>query len=76
MITVEGTVERSPMGTGAWAFVTGDGVTYEIMKGAPAELLHAGVKAKVKGQVRDDVMSIAMIGKILEVKSVEIIQKG
>ena len=74
MITVEGTVERSTMGTGAWALVTGDGITYEIMKGAPAELLHPGVKAKVKGQVRDDVMSIAMIGEILEVKGFELVK--
>jgi hypothetical protein len=70
-LTVEGTVERSPMGTGTWALVTHDGNTYEIMKGAPKELLQPGLKVKAKGQVRDDVMTMAMIGPVLEVKSFE-----
>lgn len=73
MVTVEGTVQRSLMGIGTWALVTREGVTYEIMKGAPKELLQAGVEAKVTGQVREDVMSIAMIGSVLEVKSFELL---
>ncbi|MBN3925442.1 hypothetical protein [Nostoc sp. NMS4] len=72
-ITLTGTIERRDIGTGAWAFVTEDGVTYEIPKGADKELLKAGQKAKVKGQVREDVMTIAMIGPVLEVKSFEVI---
>jgi hypothetical protein len=70
-LTVEGTVERSLMGTGTWSLVTHDGSTYEIMKGAPKELLQPGLKVKAKGQVRDDVMTMAMIGPVLEVKSFE-----
>lgn len=72
-LTVEGTVQRSPMGTGTWALVTRDGSTYEILKGAPKELLQEGLQVKAKGQVREDVMTLAMIGPVLEVKSFEVI---
>lgn len=71
-ITLTGTIERRDIGTGAWALVTEEGVTYEILRGADKDLLKAGQKAKVKGQVREDVMTIAMIGPVLEVKSFEI----
>ncbi|NJR39405.1 MAG: hypothetical protein HC781_12035 [Leptolyngbyaceae cyanobacterium CSU_1_4] len=72
-LVVEGTIQRSPMGTGTWALVSRDGSTYEILKGAPKELLQAGLRVKVKGQVREDVMTLAMIGSVLEVKSFEVI---
>ncbi|MBD6615829.1 hypothetical protein FNW02_08295 [Komarekiella sp. 'clone 1'] len=72
-ITVTGTIERRDIGTGTWALLTDEGVTYEILKGADKNLLKAGQKAKVKGQVREDVMTIAMIGPVLEVKSFEVI---
>lgn len=72
-ITLTGTIERRNIGTGAWALVTEEGVTYEILRGADKNLLQAGQTAKVTGQVREDVMSMAMIGPILEVKSFEIV---
>jgi len=72
-ITVTGTIERRDIGIGAWAFVTDDGETYEILKGADKSLLKAGQKAKVTGQIRKDIMTMAMIGPALEVKSFEVI---
>jgi len=36
------------MGAGTWAVVTDDGVTYEVHKGAPKELLKPGQKVKAK----------------------------
>jgi cytochrome c-type biogenesis protein CcmE len=72
-MNVEGTIERKNMGPGTWALVTDGGQTYEIYQGAPAELLKPGQKVKVKGQIRDDVMTMAMIGPVLEVKSFEAI---
>jgi hypothetical protein len=72
-ITVTGKIERRNLGMGAWALVSDDGATYEILKGADKELLKAGQKAKVKGQVREDIMTITMIGPVLEVKSFEIL---
>ncbi|MCC5638384.1 hypothetical protein LC593_21605 [Nostoc sp. CHAB 5844] len=71
-ITVTGTIERRDIGMGVWALVTDDGEIYEILKGADKSLLKAGQKAKVKGQVREDIMTIAMIGPVLEVKSFEL----
>ncbi|MCU0571038.1 MAG: hypothetical protein MUF49_31290 [Oculatellaceae cyanobacterium Prado106] len=71
-ITVEGMVQRSGMGTGTWALVARDGTTYEIFQGAPADLLKPEQKVKVKGQIREDVMTMAMIGPVLEVKSFEL----
>jgi hypothetical protein len=71
-ITVTGTIQHRDIGTGAWALVTDDGVTYEILRGADKNLLQAGQKAKVTGKVRDDVMTVAMIGQVLEVKSFEV----
>jgi len=71
-ITVKGTVEKSTMGSGTWALVTDSGETYEIHHGAPDGLLKNGQQVEIKGQVRDDVMSIAMIGPVLEVKSFEV----
>lgn len=71
MITVQGTVQRSGLGAGTWALAAQDGTTYELHKGAPKDLLQAGQQVKVKGQIRDDVMTIAMIGPVLEVESFE-----
>jgi hypothetical protein len=73
-LTVEGKIERSAMGMGTWALVTADGSTYEILKGAPKDLLQPGLRVKAKGQVREDVMTVAMIGPVLEVKSFEVIE--
>ncbi|TAF08205.1 MAG: hypothetical protein EAZ77_07475 [Nostocales cyanobacterium] len=73
MITLTGKIERRNIGLGAWAFLTDDGVTYEILKGADKNLLKPGQTAKVTGKVREDIMTIAMIGPVLEVKSFEVI---
>lgn len=72
MITVEGVIQRSGMGMGTWALVTREGVTYEILQGAPKELLQPNLAVQVRGQIRNDVMTVAMIGRVLEVKSFEL----
>lgn len=74
MITIEGIIQRSGMGTGIWALVTADGVTYEILQDAPKDLLQPNLKVCVKGQVREDIMTVAMIGPVLEVKSFELVK--
>ncbi len=70
-ITVKGVIERKSFGTRTWALVTDEGETYEL-KDAPSELKKADLKVTVKGEIRDDVMTIAMIGPVLEVKSFEV----
>lgn len=74
MITVEGIVQRSGMGMGTWALITREGTTYEILKGAPKDLLQPSLAVRVKGEIREDVMTIAMIGPVLEVKSFELVK--
>ncbi len=72
-INVKGTIERKEMGTGTWALVSDDGTTYEIYKGASKDLLKPGQKVSVVGQVKADVMTLAMIGPVLEVQSFDVI---
>ena len=72
MITIEGIVQRSGMGMGTWALITHEGTTYEILKGAPKDLLQPNLAVRVKGEIREDVMTTAMIGPVLEVKSFEL----
>ncbi|MCL6434500.1 MAG: hypothetical protein K6T90_09865 [Leptolyngbyaceae cyanobacterium HOT.MB2.61] len=69
---VEGTIERKGLGPGTWALVSNDGKTYELHN-PPADLHKAGLNVKVKGEIREDIMSFAMIGPILEVKSFEVL---
>jgi hypothetical protein len=71
-INVTGVIERKGLGPGTWALVTDSGETYEL-KNAPDELKKANLKVKVEGQVRDDVMTFAMIGPVLEVKSFKVL---
>lgn len=71
-ISVKGVIERKGLGTGTWALVTDSGETYEL-KDVPDELKKSDLKVKVEGQVRDDVMTIAMIGPVLEVKSFKVL---
>jgi hypothetical protein len=71
-INVTGVIERKGLGSGTWALVADSGETYEL-KDAPAELKKSNLKVKVEGQVRDDVMTFAMIGPVLEVKSFEVL---
>ena len=70
-ITVTGTVERKGLGPGAWALVSEEGQTYELHS-APSDLKKDGLKVKVEGQLREDVMTFAMIGPVLEVKQFEV----
>jgi hypothetical protein len=69
---VTGTIEQKGFGFGTWALVTDAGETYEL-KDAPDALCKEGAKAKVKGKIRDDMMTLAAIGPVLEVESFEIV---
>jgi hypothetical protein len=72
-IQVEGTIERKGFGTGTWALVGTDGETYELHK-ASSDLHQKGLKVKIQGEIRKDVMTIAMIGPVLEVKDYEVLE--
>ena len=72
-ITLEGNVKRSTLGMGAWALVTPAGQTYEIYRDAPQALLQDGLAVKIEGQIREDIMTMAMIGPVLQVNSFEVV---
>ena len=69
---VTGKMEMKGFGFGVWALVTEDGTTYEL-KDYPAELEQEGIEVEVEGKIRDDVMTMAMIGKVLEVESYKLL---
>ncbi|AOY78795.1 hypothetical protein BJP36_01680 [Moorena producens JHB] len=71
-ISITGVIERKEMGSGAWALVSDSGETYEL-KNIPPELKQSGLKVTVTGEVREDVMTFAMIGPVLEIKSFELL---
>ncbi|VXD21841.1 conserved hypothetical protein [Planktothrix serta PCC 8927] len=68
-ITVTGTIERKGFGFGTWALVS-DNKTYELHN-PPSDLQKSGLRVTVQGQVRDDVMTLAMVGPVLQIESFE-----
>lgn len=69
MIKITGTIKHQDIGVGVWILVSDDGETYELYK--PSDTLREnGLKVTVEGKIRDDIMSMAMVGKILEIISV------
>lgn len=71
-MTVTGTIEKKGFGFGTWALVTEDGTTYEL-KDPPKELQQESIKVEIQGKIREDVMTIAMIGSVLEIESYKIL---
>ena len=70
-IEAQGTITFQNFGLGVWALAAND-ITYELFE-PPTELQHEGLTAKVTGNIRDDIMTVAMIGTVLEVQSFEIL---
>ncbi len=69
-ITVKGVIDRKGFGTGTWAIDSEQGESYELHN-PPSELQKKGLKVKIEGKIRDDIMTLAMIGPVLEVKKFE-----
>jgi hypothetical protein len=76
-IKIIGTVEYVDIGTGAWAIATNtDQQTdqqYEILQPAPQELLQDGLKVSINAKIRDDVMSLAAIGDVIEITNFQVL---
>jgi hypothetical protein len=70
-IQVEGKIERKGFGSGTWALVSPSGDTYELHQ-APSDIQKEGLTVRITGQIRADVMTLAMIGPVLEVEQFEI----
>lgn len=70
-MTITGKITWIEQGSGTWALVSDDGKTYELYGDKAAALDTEGQKVTVKGDIREDVMTMAMIGPVLEVQSFE-----
>jgi hypothetical protein len=71
-IKITGTIERQGFGTGTWALVSTQGITYELYK-SPAALHKTGLHVAVEGKIREDIATLAMIGPVLEVQTFELL---
>ncbi len=67
-VTATGKIAKKGFGLGVWALVTQEGKTYELYQ-PPSELCKSISQVKIAGKIRDDIMTAAMIGKVLEVTS-------
>ena len=72
-IQIVGTVEYIDISTGTWAIVTDTDERYEIWSPAPEAILQEGLKVSVTAKVRDDLMSLAAIGDVLEIEKFQIL---
>lgn len=72
-LNLTGEISYQDIGVGTWALVTSDQQTYELHN-PPPQLRQAGLKVEVQGVIKDDVMTLAMIGPVLEVTSFEIVK--
>ena len=70
-ISVTGNIEQKGFGFGVWALVTTDGTTYEL-KDPPSELSQPLSSVTIEGTIREDIMTMAAIGPVLEIKSYKI----
>jgi len=64
---VKGEIKYNSIGLGTWTLVSDTGKVYEIYKPSQ-DLRKEGLIVEVEGIIRDDIMTVAMVGKVLEIK--------
>lgn len=69
MVKVTGIIKYQDIAVGVWTLISDSGETYELYKPS-GNICQDGLKVTVQGKIRDDIMSMAMVGKILEIISV------
>lgn len=67
-IKISGKICKKGFGFGVWALETKDGKVYELKDPTP-ELTKITNPVTVEGLIREDIMTIAAIGPVLEVKN-------
>jgi hypothetical protein len=70
-VTITGRIEKRDLGIVTWVLVAEGGETYELLE-PPPTLCQSGMKVRVEGQIREDVMTLAMVGPVLKVTSFEV----
>jgi len=63
-----GTIEFLDIEGGVWVLTLPSGQHYALFR-APKELLQEGLQVTIQGQVREDWVTTAQVGPVLEVKS-------
>ncbi len=66
-VEITGVIKQSDIGMGTWTLVSDTNVTYEIMQPVDNRLLREGLRVKVRGNLRPDMMSMAMVGQLLQI---------
>ena len=69
---ITGTIDKQGFGFGTWALIAEDGKTYELKDPEP-ELQQSGIQVKIEGKICEDIMTMAMIGPVLEIESFSIL---
>jgi len=67
-IKITGNISKKGFGFGVWALETEDGTVYEL-KDPTSELTKITKSVTIEGVIREDIMTIAAIGPVLEIKS-------
>jgi len=69
---ITGKIDKKGFGTGTWAIVTETGQVYEL-NWLPRELQKIGIEVEIEGVIREDIMTLAMIGPVLEIENYQIL---
>ena len=68
---VKGKIKYQPLGVGTWTIVSEAGTTYELYQ-PPAEIKQNDLSVTIEGKIRKDIMTIAMVGDVLEIISFQV----
>lgn len=68
MMKIKGKISYRAIATGTWIIVTEKGDIYELYN-SPQEILKDGLAVLLEGKIREDIMTVAMVGKVFEVIS-------
>ncbi len=67
-IKISGKISKKGFGFGVWALETANGEVYELKDPSP-ELTKITTSVTIEGVIREDIMTIAAIGPVLEVNN-------
>jgi len=68
LLTFTGKVEKRSFGFGVWALVCPDGAVYELQS-PPPELCKLAGPVWIQGRILENVMTLAMIGPVLQIEA-------
>jgi hypothetical protein len=64
----QGKIEFLDIESGVWVLTVPSGQHYALFR-APKDLLQEGLEVTIQGQVKEDMLTVAQVGPVLEVKS-------